>query len=106
VFAGYFGSLLLASSFIAVGLWTSALTRNQIVSFIFGAAICFGFWVIDNFAVLLPERLARFVEFLSVDFHFGNIARGVIDTRDVVFYLSLTAVGLVLTTSTLSATRK
>ncbi|MFT3707125.1 MAG: ABC transporter permease subunit [Archangium sp.] len=106
VFAGYLGSLLLASSFIALGLWTSALTRNQIVSFIFGAALCFGFWIIDNFAVLLPEWLARVAEFMSVDFHFANIARGVIDSRDVIFYLSLTAIGLVLTTSTLSSARK
>lgn len=106
VFAGYVGLLLVAASFIALGLWGSAASRNQIVGFILGLMLCFFFAFIDNFAALLPEGLARVVEYVSVDFHFQNLARGVIDTRDLVFYATLVAVGLTLTTSTLSATRK
>lgn len=105
VLAGYLGLLLLAGSFIGLGLWGSALSRNQIVGFIVGLVLCFAFAFIDKFAALLPETLGQVLEYLSVDYHFDNIARGVIDTRDLVFYLSLTAVGLLLTTRTLSSAR-
>jgi ABC-2 type transport system permease protein len=50
--------------------------------------------------------VGEILQFLSVDYHFENIARGVFDTRDVVFYLSLTAVGLMLTTRSLAAARQ
>jgi ABC-2 type transport system permease protein len=106
VLAGYFGLLLLASAFISLGLWGSALSKNQIVGFIFGLVMCFAFYFIDKFAVLLPESLGQILEFISVDYHFENIARGVLDTRDLIFYLSLTTIGLVLTTRTLSSTRQ
>jgi ABC-2 type transport system permease protein len=98
--------LLLASSFISLGLWGSALSKNQIVGFIVGLVLCFAFAFVDQFAALLPERLGQVLEFLSVNYHFDNIARGVLDTRDLVFYLSLTAVGLLLTTRTLSSARQ
>jgi ABC-2 type transport system permease protein len=105
VFAGYFGLLLLAAAFIALGLWGSALSKNQIVGFIVGIVLCFAFYFIDKFAPLLPDSLAGVFEFLSVDYHFENIARGVLDTRDLVFYLSLTVAGLVLTARQIQATR-
>lgn len=106
VFAGYLGLLLLAGSFIALGLWGSALSRNQIVGFIVGLVLCFAFAFVDKFAALLPESLGQVLQYVSVDYHFENIARGVLDTRDLVFYLSLTTVGLLLTTRTLSSARQ
>ncbi len=105
-FAGYLGLMLMASSFIALGLWGSALSKNQIVGFIFGAVLCLAFMLIDKFAPLLPDSLAQFVEFLSVDYHFENIARGVLDSRDVIYYLSLTTIGLLMTGRTIQATRQ
>lgn len=105
-FAGYFGLVLLASSFIGLGLWGSAVSKNQIVGFIFGAVLCLGFVLVDKFAPLLPDRLGQLAEFLSADYHFQNIARGVIDTRDLIFYLSLTALGLLMTARTIQATRQ
>jgi ABC-2 type transport system permease protein len=106
VLAGYLGLLLLAASFVALGLWSSALSKNQIVGFIVGLVICFALYIVDKFAPLLPDALGQVLEAISVDAHFENIARGVIDTRDVLFYLSLTAAGLLLTTRTLGATRQ
>jgi ABC-2 type transport system permease protein len=106
VFAGYLGLVLLAGSFIAVGLWTSALSKNQIVAFIVGLMVCFALYFVDKFAVLFPATLAEVLQYLSVDFHFDNIARGVIDTRDVLFYLSVTGVGLLLTTRSLAGVRQ
>ncbi len=106
VIGGYIGLLFLASSFIAMGLWASALSQNQIIGFIVGLVLCFSFWVVDKFAFLLQPSLAQILEYASVNYHFLNIARGVIDTRDLIFYVSLTAAGLVLTTRVLSAVRK
>lgn len=106
VVAGYLGLLLLASSFLALGLWASALSKNQIVGFIIGLLMCFAFWMVDKVAMLWPESMFAALEYLSVDYHFDNIARGVLDTRDILFYLSLTAAGLVLTNRALAAVRQ
>ena len=56
--------------------------------------------------MLLPDVAAEALTWLSVDYHFDNIARGVFDTRDLLFYVSLTAAGLLLTTRSLTATRQ
>ncbi len=106
VVGGYLGLVFLAASFVALGLWSSALSKNQIVGFIVGLVVCFAFYFVDKFAMLLPESLAQVLEYVSVDYHFENIARGVLDTRDLLFYFSLTAAGLLFTTRTLSATRQ
>ncbi|MDC0711669.1 ABC transporter permease subunit [Stigmatella sp. ncwal1] len=106
VVMGYVGLLLMASSFLAIGLWASALSRNQIVGFIVGLVLCFAFYFIDKFAVVLPQTLAELLQYLSVDYHFDNIARGVLDSRDVLFYVTLTVVGLGLTTRTLGNVRQ
>ncbi len=97
VIGGYIGLLLLSSSFLSLGLFASALTKNQIVAFIIGLALCFFFFFVDKFAVLMPPSIGAVLEYISVDYHFGNIARGVVDTRDVIFYLSLIAIFIILT---------
>jgi ABC-2 type transport system permease protein len=97
VIGGYIGLLLLASVFLSLGLFASSLSKNQIVAFIIGLALCFFFYFVDKFAVLMPAQLAGILEYISVDYHFNNIARGVIDTRALVFYLSLVTLFLVLT---------
>lgn len=106
VIMGYLGLLLMASSFLALGLWASAISRNQIVGFIVGLLLCFAFYFIDKFAIVLPESVGELLQYLSVDYHFANIARGVLDTRDLLFYVSLTAVGLALTARTLGNVRQ
>lgn len=97
VVGGYVGLILLSSAFLSLGLFASSLTKNQIVAFIIGLALCFFFYFVDKFAILMPAKVGAFFEFISVDYHFANIARGVIDTRDLVFYLSLITIFLVLT---------
>jgi ABC-2 type transport system permease protein len=106
VIGGYLGLLLMASSFVGLGLWGSALSRNQIVGFIVGLVLTVAFSMINRVALVLPESLGEVFQYLSVDYHFENIARGVFDTRDILFYLSLTAAGLVLTTRTLATARQ
>jgi len=106
VVGGYLGLLLMASSFLAVGMWASAMTRNQIVSFIVGLGLCFALVMLDSAVFLLPESIGAAVQYFSIVDHFDSISRGVLDSRDIVFYLSLTTAFLMLTVSSLHAARE
>ncbi len=90
VFTSYFGALLLGGSYLAIGVFVSSLTENQIVAFIVSVLICFGFLIIGDPIVTfkLPGFLAPLFEFFSVGVHYSSIARGVLDSRDLFFYLS------------------
>ncbi len=94
VIGGYLGAILLGASFSAIGLFASSLTRNQITAFIIGMAICFGLTLIDKMLFFLPQALLGFLEFLGADFHFRNISKGILDSRDILYFLSVTFVGL------------
>jgi len=94
VAGGYLGTLLLGASFVAVGLFASSLTRNQIIAFIVGMAICFTLALIDKMLFFFPGFLLGVVGYLGADFHFQNIAKGIIDSRDIVYFLSVIFVGL------------
>ena len=94
VVGGYVGLVLCAGALIAIGLMTSASSRNQIVAFIFALLICLAMWLFDKITFFVPAGLGGLLEYLSIDYHFRNIARGVIDSRDVLYYLSVTAVAL------------
>lgn len=106
VVAGYFGLVLLSSSFLALGMWTSAITQDQVVGFVLGTVACTTFVFVDWLAFLVPENVSALFMYLSADVHFDSIARGVIDSRDVVYFLSLTAVGLGLCIRTLGRVRQ
>jgi ABC-2 type transport system permease protein len=94
VIGGYLGALLLGAAFAAVGLFASALTRNQIVAFIIGMAICFALTLVDQMVFFLPPALLKTLAYLAADVHFENIARGIIDTRDILYFLSVCFIGL------------
>lgn len=94
VVAGYTGAVLLGAAFSAIGLFASSLTRNQIIAFIIGMAICFGLTLIDKMLFFLPQSLLGFLEYLGADFHFENVSKGVIDSRDILYFLSVSFVGL------------
>ena len=87
----YLGVLFLAASFVAIGLFTSSITRNQIVSFIVGLSVTMLLMImgLDIVAVTLPSRLAILLQDLSPVTHFSSIARGVIHLRDVLYFLAL-----------------
>jgi len=89
VWGGYLGAFMLSGAFTAIGLFTSSLTRNQIVAFIISVSICFFLSIIDNVLMLVPSFLVKFFQFLGTDYHFSSIAKGVIDSRDIVYFLSL-----------------
>jgi ABC-2 type transport system permease protein len=96
VIGGYIGLLLMAGVYIAVGLLASSLTENQIVAFIVGLLLMFALFLMDKVLVFIPDFMISVVEYLGIDFHFSNIARGVIDTRDVVYFLSVLGFSLYL----------
>ncbi len=94
VVGGYLGLLLVSAALAAIGLATSTWTRNQIVAFILSLLLCLALWLFDKITLFVPEALGRVLEQLSIDFHFSNIARGVVDSRDLLYYLSVAALGL------------
>jgi ABC-2 type transport system permease protein len=94
VVGGYIGAVLLGAAFSAIGLFASSLTRNQITAFIIGMAICFSLTLIDKMLFFLPSSLLGFLEYLGADFHFQNISKGIIDSRDILYFLSVSFVGL------------
>jgi ABC-type uncharacterized transport system involved in gliding motility auxiliary subunit len=97
VFAQYVGAMLLVAGMTAVGTWTSSLTRNQVTAFILGVAVMFVLVLVglDPLIVGLPPVLGAIAARLGVLSHFTGIARGVIDLRDAVYFVSLAAVFLV-----------
>jgi len=94
VVGGYLGAIFLGAAFSAVGLFASALTRNQIIAFIIGLAICFTLTLIDKMLYFLPQSLLGFFAYLGADFHFQNIAKGIIDSRDILYFVSICFVSL------------
>ena len=101
ILAGYLGSWLMAGTFIAIGACLSALTRSQVVAFILSALVCVLLilvgqpQVLDFFSGALPRRLINAVAHLSMLRHFEAIARGVLDVRDLLYFL-LSMIGWLL----------
>jgi ABC-2 type transport system permease protein len=90
VIGGYLGALFLGGSYLALGLFISSLTKNQIIAFIIGLAACFAAFIVGADFVLAgaPQSFAPVMKFIGLGSHFNNIARGVIDTKDVIYYIS------------------
>ena len=99
---GYLGLFLLGLTYAAIGICASSLTRNQIVAFILGFAIIFALFLLDKVTDFVPGRLGTLMQYLGADFHYQNLMRGVIDTRDVLYYASVTGFAFLLTTYTLA----
>jgi len=89
VIGGYLGALFLGASFSAIGLFASSLTRNQIIAFITGMSFCFLLTLIDKMLFFLPESMLNVFQYLGADFHFQNISKGIIDSRDLLYFLSV-----------------
>jgi len=97
VASGYFGLLLVSAAYISFGIFASSITDNQIVAFIIGLIITVFFYFIDKALMYVPAWAASTVQYFGVDFHYLSIARGVIDTRDLLYFVSLIGFMLYLT---------
>jgi len=105
VIGGYAGLLLLGSTYAAVGIMVSSWTKDQIVSVLLGFFLCFLLFIIDRLMGNSSGTVAILLEQLSSSYHFQNIARGVIEVKDVAYYLSVIAICLTAARVTLAARR-
>jgi ABC-2 type transport system permease protein len=105
VLTGYLGVFLFGGSFVAIGLLISSLTENQIVSAIATFGVLLILWVIDWMAAYTGPALSSLFTYISVIDHLENFAKGVIDSQDVIFYLSVMGFGLFLTYSSMESLR-
>jgi ABC-2 type transport system permease protein len=94
IIGGYIGAIFLGALFSAIGLLASSLTRNQIIAFIIGMSICFALTLIDKMLFFLPESLLGVLQNIGADFHFQNIAKGIIDSRDILYFASTSFIAL------------
>jgi ABC-2 type transport system permease protein len=101
----YFGLLLLGSAALAVGIFASAVTSNQLGSAALAGAILLALWFLGGAAALLPARAGQALAYLSLSRHMPDFARGVVDTRSVLYLLSLAAVFLYLAVRAVEADR-
>lgn len=103
ILSSYLGSLLLAATYLAIGLFVSSFTRNQIISFIISIAISFGLFIVGENIVsyFAPQTLIPLFQYLGLGTHFNSIARGVIDSRDLIYYLSVISIFLYLNARTI-----
>ena len=104
--AGYLGLFLLSTVFVSVGLLTSSLTENQIVAAVSCFVTLLLLYVISWPAETTGSALGSMLKYLSVIEHFGEMVKGLIDTKDLVYYVSLTALSLFLTHRSVEASRQ
>lgn len=90
VTGGYIGALFLGGAYLSLGLFISSLTKNQIIAFVLGIVACFASYIIGSDFVVMgaPQFIAPILKFLGLGSHFVNVAKGVIDSKDVIYYCS------------------
>jgi ABC-2 type transport system permease protein len=96
---------LIGAAYLAIGLFASSLTENQIVAFIISVVAIFGLFILGEDFVLfgIPDRLVPVFSYLSLGSHFDSISRGVLDTRDIIYYLSIVGFFLYLNVKSVEA---
>ena len=102
---GYLGLLLQGACLLSIGTFISTTTKNQIVAGVGTFAVCLMLWVLDWITAFNTEAWAKVISYLSVVTHFEPFSKGVIDTKDVVFYLSMIFIGLFLSARSLESLR-
>ena len=105
VFTGYLGLLLMGATFIAVGVFASSLTENQIVAAITTFGVLLIFWILGWSADYAGGTAGRVLQFLSILEHNDSFSKGVVDTKDVLYYVNFTVLALFLTLRSLEARR-
>lgn len=105
IIGSYFGLLFLIAAYTAIGIFTSALSDNQIVAFILSVFVCFLFYYGFEGAASLFKNASDAVAWLGMDSHFRSMSRGVLDTRDILYFASLAVLFLSLTVYKLKSAR-
>ena len=103
VWCGYLGMILMSMTYIAIGLFASSITNNQIVAFLLALFIGVFFLIIFNvLASNFTGAIGQVLNFLSMSTHFDSVSRGIIDSRNLIYFFSITFLGLMLAESSLS----
>lgn len=100
VIGSYIGLFLLSSVFVAVGLFISSLTSSQIIAFILSAFVCFIVYFAFSFIGDMPIFFGKWddaIKYFGVEYHYDHISKGRIDTRDIIYFFSVTGLFLWLT---------
>jgi gliding motility-associated transport system permease protein len=105
ILVGYLGLILQGGCLLAIGIFISTTTRNQIIAGGATFAVCLMLWVLDWVSAYDQSAWAKVVSYLSVVTHFEPFSKGVIDSKDVIFYLSMIFFGLFLTTRSVESLR-
>ena len=105
IIAGYLGLILFGAAFLAVGVLASSLTQNQVIAAVVAVAVLLALWLTNAFASVFQPPLNNILSYLSLIGHYGEFGRGVIDSKDVIYYLSVIVVALFLATRALETRR-
>ena len=105
IITGYFGLMLLGAAFISLGIFASSLTENQIIAASVSLGILFFFWLMSYSAAFVSAGFGQIITYLSINEHIASLAKGVVDTEDVIYYLCFTVFFLFLTLRSLESKR-
>ncbi|MBM4398892.1 MAG: ABC transporter permease subunit [Candidatus Cloacimonetes bacterium] len=89
ILSGYLGLLLIGAAYCSIGIFASTLQGNQILAFIIGFVISLFFYILQFIILLIPNAVADFFQFISFDYHLQNFLKGIIDTRDIIYLVSI-----------------
>lgn len=105
ILGGYIGAILMGAAYLAIGLWVSSYTENQIVAFIMGVVVTFVLFIVGNpfVTMVAPSALVPVLNFIGLGNHFESIERGVLDSRDIIYYVSIIGFFLFLNVQSLSS---
>ncbi|MCP9771009.1 gliding motility-associated ABC transporter permease subunit GldF [Lacihabitans sp. LS3-19] len=107
VFGSYFGLILLAAAYAAIGIFTSTLSKNQVVAFILAAIISYFFYDgLGQLASIFRGSFQYYLNFLGLDFHYSSLGKGMLDSRNIVYLISFSGIFLVFTHLLLNKSRK
>ena len=97
IVGGYLGAVFLCASYTAIGIFATSITKNQIIAFFTGFIICIALTMLDSFLIFLPAKIVSVLSYISANAHFNSVARGIIDTRDLLYFASLTSLFFAMT---------
>ncbi len=97
VLTGYLGLVLVGAFYAAVGTFASSVTDNQVVALIIAMAIVIAFYLMDKLLLFMPVSVSGVIQYLSAEYHLSNISRGVVDSRNLVYFASVIWLFLALT---------
>ncbi len=103
LFTGYLGLFFAGAVYASMGTFASSLFDNQVVAFIIAVFLVLLFFLFDKLLIFVPSFMAAFIQYLSVDYHISNMSRGVIDTRNVIYFISVIGIFLFATVQVLSS---